>query len=136
MLLGAGLTLYSVWRLFTVVLPGDWTGSALLDRIGYLVSAAIYVSLLVTVAEFVLTSSGDTSEDRKIEDLVKNVLSVTAGRTMVVIAGIFVIGIGVAFVRKGALRTFRSQISGDDGVEGSFIDVLGTIGWIAHVRSV
>ncbi|MFN0026216.1 MAG: DUF1206 domain-containing protein [Acidimicrobiales bacterium] len=47
--LGAGLVLYVIWRLFTALLPGDWTGKALLYRVGYLVSALVYASLALTV---------------------------------------------------------------------------------------
>lgn len=132
--LGTGLLLYAIWRLFTVVLPGDWTGKALLDRIGYLVSAGVYVSLLITIADIVRTASSDSdeSEDRMIEGIVSDVLSITAGRTMVILAGLVVVGIGVAFGRKGVTRSFREQISGDDGIEGTLIDRLGTVGWIAR----
>lgn len=132
--LGTGLLLYAIWRVFTVVLPGDWTGKALLDRIGYLVSAAIYTSLLVTIADVIRRASSepDKREDRVIESLVTDVLSVTAGRTMVIVVGLVVVGIGVVFCRKGVTRSFRDQISGDDGLEGTLIDRLGTIGWIAR----
>ena len=131
---GFGLLLYTIWRLFTVILPGDWTGKALLERIGYLVSAAIYGSLLFTIVGVVRNSntSSDEREDRMIEELVKNILTVNAGRTMVIVAGLVVIGIGVVFAHKGWTRSFRDQISGDDGIEETAIDRLGTIGWIAR----
>ncbi len=132
--LGTGLLLYAIWRLFTVVLPGDWSGKALVDRVGYLVSAAIYSSLLVTIVDVIRRASSDPDEreDRMIEGLVTDVLSVTAGRTMVIIAGLIVVGIGVVFCRKGLTRSFRDQMSGGDGLEGTLIDRLGTIGWIAR----
>lgn len=132
--LGTGLFLYAAWRVFTVILPGDWTGRALLDRIGYAISAGIYFSLLVTIAGFLRNrgSGSGQKEDRMIEGLVKDVLAVTAGRTMVILAGIGVIAIGVAFGHKGWTRSFRDQISGDHGIEGTLIDRLGTIGWIAR----
>lgn len=136
--LGTGLFLYATWRVFTVVLPGDWTGRALLDRIGYAISAGVYFSLLFTIAGFLRNrgSGSGQKEDRMIENLVKDVLAVTAGRTMVVAAGLAVIAVGVAFAHKGWTRSFRDQISGDDGIEGTLIDRLGTIGWIARGASM
>ncbi|NNE95710.1 MAG: DUF1206 domain-containing protein [Acidimicrobiales bacterium] len=134
-LLAIGLTLYVIWRLFTVVLPGDWTGRALLDRLGYAVSAATYVTVLVAIIDVLLSTasaSGDESEDRIIEALVKDTLSMTAGRWLVALAGAVVIGIGIVFVRKGWTKSFRDNISGDDGLEGTLVDRLGTIGWIAR----
>lgn len=132
--LAAGLLLYIVWRLFTVVLPGDWTGRALLDRIGYAVSAAVYTSLLVTVVDILVSDGGSDaeSEDRTIERYVKDTLEMPAGRWLVAVAGIVVIGIGVAFVRKGVTRSFRDSISGDHGGERSVIDNLGLVGWVAR----
>ncbi len=132
--LGTGLFLYAGWRVFTVILPGDWTGRALLDRIGYAISAGVYFSLVFTIAEFLRNrgSGSGQQEDRMIEGLVKDVLAVTAGRTMVIVAGLVVTAVGVAFAHKGWTRSFREQISGDDGIEGTVIDHLGTIGWIAR----
>lgn len=133
-LVAAGLLLYAIWRALTVILPGDWTGRALLDRIGYAVSTVVYVSLLVSTVGFLRARSAesDQREDRLIEGLVKDVLAITAGRTLVITAGLAVVGIGAAFVHKGWSKGFRDQIVGDDGVENTLIDRLGTIGWIAR----
>lgn len=136
--IGMGLGLYVLWRLFTVVLPGDWTGRAALDRLGYLFSVVVYSSLLATIVGLLgnRNTAADEREDRMVEDLVKDLLSVSAGRIAVIIAGLIVVGIGIVFVRKGWNREFRSEISGDEGVEGRLIDRLGTAGWIARGISV
>ena len=133
--LSAGLALYVVWRLFTVVLPGDWTGRALLDRGGYAVSAITYLALLISTIDIILnrsSGSGSGGEDRLIEGLVKDTLAMTAGRWLVAIAGLVAMAIGVAFVHKGWTRSFRDDISGDTGIEGTLTDRLGMIGWIAR----
>ncbi len=129
-----GLALYMVWRLCTVVLPGDWTGRALLNRIGYAVSAGAYASLLFTVIGILRRTSpgADTEEDQRVESSVRTVFDLPAGRWIVVVAGILVIGIGVAFAQKGWTRSFRGDISGDAGLESTAIDRLGTVGWIAR----
>ena len=133
MALGVGLALYATWRLFTVVLPGDWTGRALLDRAGYMVSVIVYASLLFTLVGILRNRGGSAeSEDRMVEGLVKDVLAVSAGRTIVIAAGLATIVVGVVFAHKGWSRSFRDDISGDDGIEGTLIDRLGTIGWIAR----
>jgi hypothetical protein len=133
--LALGLVLYTAWRLFTVVLPGDWTGGALLKRVGYAVSALAYVSLLASIFEVFINRNRDpgSSEDRRIEGLVKTLLDVPAGRILVVGAGVVVIGIGIAFVRVGWTGGYCQAMSaGDHGIEGSAIDKLGTAGWIAR----
>lgn len=133
--LAIGLALYVCWRLLTVVLPGDWTGRALLDRIGYAVSAVTYVTLLIFTVDTLLsagTNGEGGSEDRLVEGLVKDTLSMPAGRYLVGLAGLVVIGIGIAFVHKGWTRSFRDDISGDNGIEGTLTDRLGIVGWIAR----
>ncbi len=133
--LAVGLLLYVIWRLLTVVLPGEWTGRALLDRIGYAISAITYTTVLISIVDVLRTSassSGNEGEDRLIEGLVKDTLSMTAGRWIVALAGLVVIGIGVAFVKKGWTKSFRDDISGDYGLEGTLTDRLGIVGWIAR----
>ena len=132
--LAAGLLLYILWRAFSVVMPGDWTGRALLDRGGYLVSVITYAALLVTTVGFLRNRNQEAAEnnDRMVEGLVKDVLSMTGGQTAVFIAGVVVVVVGAAFVHKGWTRKFRDGISGDHGAEGTLIDRLGTIGWIAR----
>lgn len=133
-----GLALYVLWRVFTAVLPGDWTGRALLDRIGYVVSALVYATLLVTTVGILRErrTRADEREDRMVEALVKELLGVTAGRVMVVLAGIAVVGLGMAFAHKGWSRGFRDEITGDTGVESRAIDRLGVIGWTARGLSM
>lgn len=137
--LAAGLLLYVLWRLFTVVLPGDWTGRALLDRGGYLVSTLIYSSLCFTAYEL-LTSDGPNDagerEDRVVEDLAKDVMSTAFGRFVVVVAGLVFLVIGLVFAKKGFDRSFRSELSYHGGVEGTAIDGLGRVGWLARGLSM
>ncbi len=132
--LAIGLLLYILWRAFSVVMPGDWTGRALLDRGGYLVSVITYSALLFTTIGFLRNREQEAAEknDRIVEELVKDVLGMTGGQTVVFIAGLVFIVIGIAFVHKGWTRKFRDEISGDQGAEGTLIDRLGTVGWIAR----
>ena len=130
-----GLLLYALWRLFTVVLPGDWSGRALLDRGGYLVSAIIYSFLCITAVDLLTSeqpADADRREDRVVEDLVKDVLSTAYGRAMVVVAGLAVVVVGLVFAKKGIARSFRSELTRLDGVDRSAIEQLGRIGWIAR----
>lgn len=132
--LAVGLFLYVIWRFFTVILPGDWTGKALLDRAGYAVSALVYLSLLWTTIGFIRSGYSDSSEreDRLLEQIVKEALGVPLGRIAIVIVGLVVIGIGGVFARKGWTRSFRDDMSGARGHESTAIDHLGLIGWTAR----
>lgn len=133
--LAVGIALYVAWRLFTVVLPGDWTGLALLKRIGYAVSALVYLSLLASTVEILAHRSQDpgSGEDRRLERVVTSTLDLPVGRVMVVVVGLVVIGIGCAFIHTGVTGGYRETMrAGDGGIEGMAIDRLGTAGWIAR----
>ena len=133
--LAAGIVLYVAWRAFTVVLPGDWTGKALLKRIGYAISALVYLSLLISTIETLAHRNQDpgSAEDRRLENLVADVLGMPVGRVLIVVAGLVVTGVGAAFVHTGVTGGYRDAMSaGDQGIEGMAIDRLGLVGWIAR----
>lgn len=139
--LGVGLALYAAWRFMTVIMPGDWTGRALLDRAGYLISTIVYSVLCFTAVELVVgdptpAEDPDRREDRLVEDLVADVLSVTLGRVVVAVAGLAFVIVAVVFVRKGIRRSFRSELDHVEGLEGSTLDRLGTVGWMARGASM
>ncbi len=134
-----GLLLYALWRLFTVVLPGDWTGRALLDRGGYLISTIVYSSLCLTAFDLLTSDQPEDAgerEDRLVEDLVKDVMSTSFGRVLVMVAGLAFVAVGVVFAKKGIDRSFRSELKRLDGIDGTAIEHLGRIGWIARGLSM
>lgn len=134
-MLAVGILLYVAWRLFTVVLPGDWTGKALLKRIGYAVSALVYLSLLVSTVETLAHRNQDpgAAEDRRLEGLVTDALDLPVGRVLVILAGLVFMGVGAAFIHTGVTGGYRESMSaGEQGVEGMAIDRLGMVGWVAR----
>ncbi len=138
-MMAGGLALYIIWRMLTVVLPGDWTGMALLERIGYAVSVVVYSTLLISVVGILRSPGGsnsDSNEDRRVEGFVKDMLAMSAGRVIVIILGLVIVGIGIAFAHKGWTRSFRDQMVDPAGIEGTAIDELGRIGWIARGMSM
>jgi len=135
MVLAVGIVAYVAWRLFTVVLPGDWTGMALLKRIGYAVSALVYLSLLANTIDILANRTQDpgSAEDRRLERLVTDTLDLPIGRVLVIVAGLVFIAVGAAFIHTGVTGGYRESMSaGDRGIEGMAIDRLGMVGWIAR----
>lgn len=133
--LAVGIVLYVAWRAFTVVLPGDWTGMALLKRIGYAVSALVYLSLLASTVEVLAHRNQDpgATEDRRLEGLVTDVLDLPVGRVLIIVAGLVFMGVGAAFIRTGVTGGYRESMSaGEGGIEGMAIDRLGMVGWVAR----
>lgn len=111
---GVGLVLYALWRLFTVVLPGDWTGKALAERIGYFFSAIAYGSLAFTIAQVARSGNGAEArnrEDRMVSDWVGRLMGETAGRWLVGLVGVVVAGVAVAFAHKAITRSFERDLT-------------------------
>ena len=113
-IVGVGLVLYALWRLFTAVLPGDWTGKALLERIGYLLSAVAYGSLAFTIAQVARSGNGEQAsgqEDRMVTDRVGRLMEQSYGRWLVGAAGVVVAGVAVAFAQKAITRSFERDLT-------------------------
>jgi hypothetical protein len=138
-ILGIGLALYVVWRVFSALLPGDWTGHALLERIGYMVSAVIYGSLAWVMAQIVV-GGGDQGaqqkEDSTLHGAVASMMERTWGRWIVGLAALVVLGVAVDFAKKAWTQSFRKDISpSPNGTERRAIIRLGQLGWAARAVS-
>jgi Domain of Unknown Function (DUF1206) len=137
-LVAAGLVLYGLWRLVTVVLPADNSVRSWLTRAGYLVSVVVYSSLAWTAVSFARrpssSGSADQTEDAKVEQFIREVLEWTAGRWIVGALGIAVIGVGAYWVHTGVTASFRDEIEPRPvgPVSHAAIVRLGRAGWIGR----
>lgn len=128
----AGLVVYSLWRIVSVVLPAGNDVKAWLTRVGYVVSAITYLALALTAIAIVRQpgSSGD-SEDSRVENFTRDLMDKSFGRAAVVIVGALLIAIAAAFVWNAVSASFAEQLL--PGGVGPFshrtIVVLGRIGW-------
>lgn len=137
-ILTIGLILYAVWRgLSVAVISGsdvkDWA-----NRVGYTFSGVFYVLLAYSAGKAAITGL-EPEESSTVEDLSKSVMEVTAGRTMVGIAGVATIAVGIFFaVHKGIQRSFADHL---DGVEKSpgrnapkrrALLISGIVGWVGR----
>jgi hypothetical protein len=137
-LLAIGLFVYAAWRLVTVLLPADNEGKAWLNRIGYVVSAIVYIALGLSALSLARNpgQAGETEEreDAKVEQLTADVLGWSGGRYLIGLVALVVIAIGVAFAWKGIGGSFAKQVE-NRGV-GPFswkaIHAMGVIGWVGR----
>ena len=138
--LGVGLVLYLIWRLFTAFLPGDWTGKALFERIGYFVSALIYASLALTIVQILGSGAGASdkgSEDRKVSSGINTLMEQSYGRWLVGLVGVAVAIIAVVFAHKAYSRDFEDDLNMPaDQREHKLIVRLGQLGWGARAASM
>ena len=93
--------------------------------------AVIYAALGVSAASVALGSGSSSSQSQK--QATSGVLAWPGGRVIVVVAGLIIIGVGVAHVVKGVKKSFAEEIdtSSMSPVAREGVARLGQIGYIA-----
>jgi succinate dehydrogenase/fumarate reductase cytochrome b subunit len=93
--------------------------------------AVIYAALGVSAASVALGSGSSSSQSQK--QATSGVLAWPAGRVIVVVAGLIIIGVGVAHVVKGVKKSFIEEMdtSSMPPVAREGVARLGQIGYIA-----
>jgi Domain of Unknown Function (DUF1206) len=94
-------------------------------------SAVIYAALGISAASVALGSRSSSSQSQK--QATSGVLAWPAGRVIVVVAGLIIIGVGVAHVVKGVKKSFAEEIdtSSMSPAARKGVAQLGQIGYIA-----
>jgi hypothetical protein len=142
-ILAVGLAIYSLWRLVTAVLPGDDDAKAWLERVAYLVSAAMYGFLAWSawsLSQGGGSSSGGASgggagdDDATVSRWTADLMGHSGGRWLVGLGGVALLVLATVFVVKGATRDFEDDLehAGVGPVSYRTIVRLGMAGWIAR----
>ena len=139
-LLAIGLLIYAAWRITTVILPADVSGASTIRRIGYSVSAATYIVLALAAISFARQPGSqpetgqESGQDSKVTEMTKTVMEWPAGRWIVGLAGLVLIGVGIYFFTKGAKKSFEKEV--EHRAVGPFswpvIRMMGRLGWIGR----
>lgn len=130
-----GLFGYALWRLVRAAIGhGPETGDDdAKDRISGVVSGIAYGALGLTAVK-ILVGSSSSSSSSKTEKATGGVLGWPAGRYIVIIAGLVVLGVAVDQALKGLKRKFLEDSKTEqmsDGVDQAFTAV-GVIGYVAR----
>jgi hypothetical protein len=136
--LAVGLLALAVWQLASLLrhVPGlRGTGErkkkAVTGTAKSVAKAVVYVALAVTAIRF--ATGGGTSSSAEQQRTVAGVFGWPAGRFLVGIAALVLIGVGVYHVRKGLTRHFLKEIDTSQASAGQrrAIERLGQIGYPA-----
>ncbi|GAC1410652.1 MAG: DUF1206 domain-containing protein [Actinomycetota bacterium] len=109
--LGVGLFIYALWRLASAVLPGSTDAEGMATRAGYVVSAIMYSMFGATALSLAGSSDKEENGNRKVADITNSVMHHTAGRWLIGIAGLIVIGAGVYRFIKGFKAEVTDEVS-------------------------
>jgi hypothetical protein len=131
----AGLFIYALWRLMSVLLPADNDVKTWLTRAGYLVSALTYLLLAWTAVTLARRprSSGE-SEDARVERFTRDVMNDDFGRAAVFAIGAVLLVLAAVFLWKAVSAHFESQLlpGGVGPVSHQTLVLLGRIGWVGR----
>ena len=100
--LAIGLFIYAAWRVVTSLLPGSTDIQGWITRVGYFISAILYATFALTAISRA-TSPTTTNENgnEKVTDLTTRIMTHTAGRWLIGIAGVIAIGAAIYRTAKG-----------------------------------
>jgi hypothetical protein len=109
--LGVGLILYAGWRLFTAFGHGGSGAEALAKRIGYGVSAVLYLTFAVTA--FALARNPKTKPDgnTNVSDITTRILDQSLGRIIVGACGLITIAVGLYRFGKGVTGDVEDELN-------------------------
>ena len=112
-LLAVGFACYAAWRFVQAVAErgDDDKGKAKAwgKRAGYVGRGLIYAGLTFSTIEILLGSGGGQSQNEKARHATAVVLDWPAGRWLVAIAGLAIIGAGLWNLYRGIARTFEDR---------------------------
>jgi hypothetical protein len=129
--IAAGLILYVLWRVVSILLPAEPSAKAWATRVGYAVSALVYAFLAFSAISFARNARrAGQSENARIERFTRDLMDSTSGRWLVGAIGVAVVGIALFFLYRALTAQFEDELSGGVGpVSRRELVRLGQIGW-------
>jgi hypothetical protein len=125
-----GLAALAIWQIAEAFLERDPDGKKKWGhRIKFLGTAAAYVAIAITA--LIYATGGRSQSSESSQSFSAQVLAVPAGVALLVLIGLLVAGVGVAFVVRGVTRAFTKHVSLPGGAPRKGIVGLGIAGYIA-----
>lgn len=134
--LTVGLVAYGLWQLMMAALGYRWVqkkGKRTRKRIAAVARAVIGISLGLYAGRLVTGSGGGKSGNQGQQEFTAKLMSLPAGRVLVGIVALIVIGVAIAAIRRGIKKSFEQDLDMQDLPAGTqkWVRRLGMIGYIA-----
>jgi hypothetical protein len=98
-------------------------------RAKYVGTAVIYLAIAFTALVFALGGQSDSSQSS--ESFTAKLLATPGGIFLLVLVGLLITGIGIAFIVRGLRRSFEKYLDLPDGVAEKGIVTFGVVGYVA-----
>jgi hypothetical protein len=129
-LLAIGMLIYAGWRVLSAFMPGGSDADARLHRIGYIVSAIVYIMFAITAIALARRASTDANGNTQVTDITSSIMSNAAGRWLIGLVGVIVMAVGLYRLSKGIKVDVDDELdlSGMSATRVKCTRVLGAIG--------
>lgn len=126
-----GFAALAIWHLIEAVVPHHGsTRDQLFDRAKSLGKGGVYGALGWTAFRVVTGAGADGGETTT--EATGTLMSAPAGRVMVGVVGLVVVGVGAYHVYKGVTKKFREDLQGTGNPEVTrSVEMLGLVGYFA-----
>ncbi|WP_432548247.1 DUF1206 domain-containing protein [Kineococcus sp. SYSU DK004] len=121
-LLALGFLAMVAWQVVEAI-----TGEETSRRLSAAAKAVVALALGVSTVR-VLTGGGSSAGEQQ-QSLTQRVLEAPGGAAVLVVAGLVVVAVGVAFVVRGVQKKFEEKV---EGVLSPALRALGVAGWVAR----
>jgi hypothetical protein len=129
-LIVVGLFALGVWQVVEAFLERDPdTKKKWGRRVKYVGTALAYFAIGATALAYALGGGSDSSQSTK--SFSATLLATPGGVVLLVLVGLVVAAIGVAFVVRGIRRDFERHLTLPAGKVGDGVRILGTVGYVA-----
>ena len=136
-LLAVGMLIYAAWRIVSAVLPGGTGAESWVKRIGYVVSAIIYITFALTaiaLARSTNSTEGNADGNAKVTTMSGRMMEHTGGRIVVGVVGVIIIAAGIYRIIKGARIDVDDELdlSGMSPERRTWTSRLGALGEVGR----
>jgi hypothetical protein len=132
--LAVGLLVYAAWRVVTAFLPGGSDAKAVVMRLGYMVSAVLYITFAATAISLARSGPATANGNTSVTSLSDRLMAHSGGRLVVGVAGAIAIGAGLYRLLKGLKGdvTDELDLSTLSPVRRRWTERLGSIGEVGR----
>ena len=99
--LAVGMLLYAAWRIVAALMPGGGDAKSWITRIGYAVSAVIYITFATTAIALARSANSGPNGNSTAKSLTERLMANSGGRVLVGVVGVIAIAAGLYRLVKG-----------------------------------
>lgn len=129
-IIALGLFALAIWQIAEAFLERNPdTKKKWAYRIKYIGTAAVYIAIAVTAVIFATGGQSDSSQST--QSFSAQLLATPGGVFLLVLVGLIVLGIGIAFIVRGITRAFEKHLDLPPDPARKGIVTFGVVGYIA-----